>query len=176
MKIRIQSIIIVSVLVFGLLIGTANGQTTKETNSSQPSMRGEMMSGNNMMRGQVSGAPQRSWKSGCRGMMGSGMMSSGMMGSGMMGSGMMGSGMMGSGMMGSGMMSSGMMGRMHPDQQQQFLDETKSLRKEMVGLRFDYKEAMRDQSTTPKDLAKIEKSILELRIRILETAYDSKEQ
>ena len=171
MKIRIQSIIIVSVLVFGLLIGTANGQTTKETNSSQPSMRGEMMSGNNMMRGQVSGAPQRSWKSGCRGMMGSGMMSSGMMGSGMMGSGMMGSGMMGSGMMGSGMM-----GRMHPDQQQQFLDETKSLRKEMVGLRFDYKEAMRDQSTTPKDLAKIEKSILELRIRILETAYDSKEQ
>ena len=166
MKIRIQSIIIVSVLVFGLLIGTANGQTTKETNSSQPSMRGEMMSGNNMMRGQVSGAPQRSWKSGCRGMMGSGMMSSGMMGSGMMGSGMMGSGMMGS----------GMMGRMHPDQQQQFLDETKSLRKEMVGLRFDYKEAMRDQSTTPKDLAKIEKSILELRIRILETAYDSKEQ
>ncbi len=156
MKIRIQSIIIVSVLVFGLLIGTANGQTTKETNSSQPSMRGEMMSGNNMMRGQVSGAPQRSWKSGCRGMMGSGMMSSGMMGSGMMGS--------------------GMMGRMHPDQQQQFLDETKSLRKEMVGLRFDYKEAMRDQSTTPKDLAKIEKSILELRIRILETAYDSKEQ
>ena len=156
MKIRIQRIIIASVLVFGLLIGTANGQTTKQTNSTQPSMGGEMMSGNNMMRGQVSGAPQRSWKSGCRGMMGSGMMSSGMMGSGMMGS--------------------GMMGRMHPDQQQQFLDETKSLRKEMVGLRFDYKEAMRDQSTTPKDLAKIEKSILELRIRILETAYDSKEQ
>ena len=98
------------------------------------------------------------------------------MGSGMMGmnrGGMMNSG--GMGMMGgqwgqdgwdrgcNGMMGGSMMNRMQPEQQQQFLNETKDLRQKMSKLRFDYMETMRDPNATPQGLAKIEKEMLHVR-------------
>jgi hypothetical protein len=107
-------------------------------------------------------------------------MQSGMMGmqSGMMGmqGGMMdmqGQGMMGGnqgnwdGMGCNGMMGGAMMNKMTPGQQQDFMNQTTELRKEMMDLRFAYGEAMRNPATTPKDLANIEKNMLELRIKMM---------
>ncbi len=88
------------------------------------------------------------------------MMNGQMMGPGMMGMGC--NGMMG--MMGGGMM----MQQMTPQQRQQFMDQTTDLRRQMMEKRFSYMEAMRNPATTPKDLAKIEKGMLELRAKIMD--------
>jgi len=90
------------------------------------------------------------------------------MGPGMMGGHGMGPGMMGYGMH-HGMMGSygcgmgpGMMGYFSPEQyenqfkqNQDFLNETKELRKKMHALKFDYAEALRNPETDKKDLERI---------------------
>ncbi len=73
------------------------------------------------------------------------------------------------GMMGCrGMMGGMPMKRMSDEQRQKFLDETAPLRRQMVGKRFDFMEALRNPKTTAEDLAKIEKGMLELRIKMLD--------
>lgn len=87
---------------------------------------------------------------------------------------MMGPGMMGSGMMGSGaqMMQRGycpgaggygMSQGMH---NQDFLDATASLRKEMHDKRFQLMEARRTPQTTQAEIARLQEDIIELRSRI----------
>jgi hypothetical protein len=93
------------------------------------------------------------------------------MGPGMMGGYGMGPGMMGGyghgmhhNMMGGGCygMGPGMMGYYSPEQyekqfknQQEFLNDTKELRKKMHALKFDYAEALRNPETDKKDLERI---------------------
>jgi len=121
------------------------------------------------------------------GMMGSGMQGGGMQGGGMMNRGMMGSGMQGGGMMGgnqgnwngmgcNGMMGGAMMNQMTPEQQQAFMDQTTDQRKKMMDLRFDYQDAMRNPKTTPQELAKIEKQMLELRTQMMGKIENLKSQ
>ena len=99
------------------------------------------------------------------------MMNGQMMGPGMMNGKMMGmhhgKGMMGmgcNGMMGGGMM----MQKMSPEQRQDFMNQTRALRKQMMEKRFAYMEAMRNPATTPQDLAKIEKEMLQLRTQMMD--------
>jgi hypothetical protein len=143
MKKEINKIVIASILVLGLFAGPAFAQTSGTT---QP-------------RQQMGGGMQ------------SGMM--GMQGQGMMGGNQGNWGMMGGnqgdwdGMGCSGMMGGAMMNHMTPGQQQEFMNQTTELRKEMMDLRYAYGEAMRNPATTPKDLANIEKNMLELRIKMM---------
>ena len=101
-------------------------------------------------------------------MMGGGMYGN-MMGNGGMYGNMMGSGMMGNwnGMGCGGMMGGTMMDRMTPDQQQNFMNQTTELRKQMMELRFAYREALRNPDTSSQDLAGIEKQMLELRTKMM---------
>jgi len=98
-------------------------------------------------------------------------MNSNMMGQGMQGNGMMGGGMMGQGnwnnMGCNGMMGGAMMNQMTPNQQQSFMDATAELRQKMIDLRFAYREAMRNPNTDPKDLAEIEKKMLDIRSQMI---------
>ncbi len=95
-----------------------------------------------------------------------------MMGGGMMNGGMMGGGMMSGrstwGMGCNGMMGGAMMSQMSPGQQQEFMNQTVDLRKKMMEKRFAYMEAMRNPETTPQDLAKIEKEMLQLRTEMMD--------
>ena len=99
-------------------------------------------------------------------MMGNG----GMMNGGMMGGGYHGGyrGNMLGGMGCNGMMGGAMMNRMTPALQQQFMNQTTDLRKQMMDLRFAYRDAMRNNSTTPEDLAKIEKKMLDVRAKMMD--------
>jgi hypothetical protein len=145
MKKEVKKIVIASTLILGLFAGPALAQTSGSTQPQQ----------------QMGGSMQN-------GMMGQGMMG-GSMQNGMMGGswGMMG-GNQGnwSGMGCNGMMGGGMMNRMTPSQQQEFMNQTTELRKEMVDLRYAYGEAMR-RSAPPKELAQIEKEMLELRMKMM---------
>ncbi len=99
------------------------------------------------------------------------MMNGQMMGPGMMNGQMMGPGMMNGQMMGPGMMGmgcNGMMWNMTPQQRQEFMNQTRALRKQMMEKRFAYMEAMRNPATTPQDLAKIEKEMLQLRTQMMD--------
>jgi len=164
MKKNIKKTVIASILAIGLAGGTALAQMQTNTGQLNQQMHGNMRTGC-MMNGKMMGP----------GMMGPGMMGGGMMGPGMMGGGMMGmhGNMMGGGQgnwgMGcNGMMGGGMMNRMTPEQQQAFMDQTADLRKQMMEKRFAYMEAMRNPSTTPQDLAKVEKEMLGLRAKMME--------
>ncbi|MFP7755884.1 hypothetical protein ACLG6S_14750 [Thermodesulfobacteriota bacterium B35] len=66
-----------------------------------------------------------------------------------------------------GMMGGFMMSIMSPDQQQQFLDATRDLRRQMLELRFNYLETMRDPKATPADLARIESKMLDVRKQMM---------
>ncbi|MBI4849056.1 MAG: hypothetical protein HY808_10870 [Nitrospirae bacterium] len=67
----------------------------------------------------------------------------------------------------------GAMNGMHkPMNDQQFLNETKELRKELHGKKFEYREALHNPKTTDDTLAVLEKDIRELRGRIAEKAPD----
>ncbi|HFQ88717.1 MAG TPA: hypothetical protein ENK27_01460 [Desulfobulbus sp.] len=66
-----------------------------------------------------------------------------------------------------GMMGGFMMSIMTPDQQQQFLDATRDLRRQMLELRFTYMETMRDPKATPADLARIESKMLDIRKQMM---------
>ncbi len=64
--------------------------------------------------------------------------------------------MMGNGMMGNGMGCNGMMmQQMSPETQQNFMNQTTELRKQMMEKRFAYMEAACNPETTPADLAEI---------------------
>ena len=67
-----------------------------------------------------------------------------------------------------GMMGGMMMNQMSPTQQQEFMSRTADLRKQMMEKRFAYTELMRNPGTTPQDLAKIEKEMLDLRSRMMD--------
>ena len=150
MKKEIKKTVIVSILALGLLTGPALAQNSNTTQPQQQ-MNGNMMGGS-MQQG---------------GMMNRGMMNGGMQG-GMMNRGMMGGNQGNWGGMGcNGMMGGAMMNQMNPGQQQAFMNQTTDMRKEMMDLRFDYMEAMRNQDTNPKDLANIEKKMLELRTKMM---------
>ena len=144
MKNEIKKTVIVSILAFGLLAAPVFGQNS---NTTQPQ---QQMQGN---------------------MMGGGMMGQGMQGGGMMGQGMQGRGMQSQGnwnnMGCNGMMGGSMMNRMTPNQQQSFMNETTELRQKMIDLRFAYREAMRNPNTDPKELAKIEKQMLDIRSQMM---------
>ena len=144
-----KSTVIASILAIGLIAGTGIAQTGTDTTTQQQQ---QMMGG---------------------GMMGGGMRSGGMMGGGIMGGGMMGGGMMsgqgGNWSMGcNGMMGEMLMNQMSPSQQQEFMNQTVNLRKQMMEKRFAYMEAMRNPNTTPQDLAKIEKEMLKLRSKMMD--------
>jgi hypothetical protein len=100
---------------------------------------------------------------------GCGMMGQGMMG---MGPGMMGPGWgMGPGMMG-GMMAPGY-GMMEPEcgaKFQNFLDETRDLRKALHMKHFEYFEASRNPETAGESIAKLREEIRELIGKISEKA------
>ena len=158
MKMGMKTTCIAAMLAIGLIAGTAVAETKTDTTSPpQQQMRGTMMHG---------------------GMLGPCMMHGGMMGGGMMGRCMMHGGMMGRGMMGSdpdnwamgcnGMMGRALVSRMSPGQQQEFMNQTVELRKQMMEKRFAYMEAMRNPDTSPQDLAKIEKGMLELRTKMMD--------
>jgi hypothetical protein len=140
MKNEINKIVIASTMILSLFVGPALAQTSGSTQ------------------------PQQQMGGGMQG----GMM--GMQGQGMMGGnwGMMGGNQGNWGGMGcNGMMGGSMMNQMTPSQQQEFMNQTTELRKEMMDLRYAYGEAMR-KSASPKDLAKIEKQMLELRMKMME--------
>jgi hypothetical protein len=61
-----------------------------------------------------------------------------------------------------------MMNQMSPGQQQDFMNQTTDLRKQMMEKRFAYMEAMRNSDTTPQDLIKIEKEMLDLRSKMMD--------
>ena len=144
MKKEIKKTVIVSILALGLLTGPVLAHNSNTTQPQQQ-MNGNMQGGN--MQG---------------GMMGD------MMGMGMHGKGMMGGKQGNWGGMGcNGMMGGTMMNQMTSGQQQAFMDQTTDMRKEMMDLRFDYMEAMRNPNTNPKNLAKIEKQMLELRTKMM---------
>ncbi len=63
--------------------------------------------------------------------------------------------------------------RMSDEQRQRFLDDTVALRRQMMERRFDYLEALRHPDTSPKDLALIEKDMLNLRLKMLDKLIDS---
>jgi len=147
MKKEIKKTVIVSILALGLLTAPVFAQNSSNTTQPQQQMNGNMQGG---------------------GMMGGGMQGGGMKGMGMHGQGMMGGKQGNWGGMGcSGMMGGAMMNQMTPGQQQAFMSQTTNLRREMMGLRFDYQEAMRNPDTDPKDLAEIEKQMLELRTKMM---------
>ncbi len=155
MKKSMKTQLIASILTVGLIAGTALAQTGTTTSQAQNNTR---------MNGQMTN----------RQMMGPGMMNGRMMNGKMMGPGMMGmhhgKGMMGMGCNGMmGMMGGGMMmQKMSPEQRQQFMDQTTDLRRQMMEKRFSYMEAMRNPATTPQELAKIEKEMLELRSKMMD--------
>jgi len=161
MKTNMKKIRITSIMAIGLIAGTALAQQTQTTtNMPHRQMHGNMKTGC-MMKGGMMGMP---------GNMGPGMMGGGMMGmhGNMMGPGMMGGGPGNWGMGCNGMMGGMIMNRMTPDQQQAFMDQTVDLRKQMMEKRFTYMEAMRNPSTTPQELAAIEKEMLELRTTMMD--------
>jgi hypothetical protein len=104
--------------------------------------------------------------------MGQGMMGGYGMGHGMMGGcGMMGGHGMGQGMMGGYGMGHGMMGGCaHDEEQQNFLDETADLRKELHGKKFDYFEAIRKSDTKPETISRLIVEIRDLQKKIYEKA------
>lgn len=145
MKMGLKTTVIASMLAVGLIAGNGIAQTeTDTTTPQQQQMRGYMMGG---------------------AMMGPGMMYGGMMGRGMMG-GQGGQGTWGMGC--NGMMGGMMMNQMSLGQQQDFMNQTTELRKQMMEKRFAYMEAMRNSDTTPQDLAKIEKEMLDLRSKMMD--------
>ncbi len=145
MQMEMKSKVIMSMLALGLIAGTnAAIAETITPDTGQQHMHG------NMMR--------------------SGMMDDSMIDkNGMMrgkGPGMMGN--QGNWSMGcDGMMGEMMMNRMSHGQQQEFLDQTTDLRRQMMKKRFKYMEAMRNSDGSPQDLAKIEKEMLELRSKMM---------
>ena len=151
MKKEMKRNVIASIMVLGLLAAPVFAQNSNSAQSQQQMQQGMMGSG---MQG------------------GGGMMNRGMMGSGMMG------GNQGNwnGMGCNGMMGGAMMNQMTPGQQQAFLDQTTDQRKKMMELRFDYQDAMRNPKTTPQELAKIEKQMLELRTQMMGKIENLKSQ
>ncbi len=99
----------------------------------------------------------------------------GMMSGGMM-PGMMGGGMMSGGMMGGGMGQMGMMGPMgmdqnvSPEKMRSFFEETRTMRKELHDLRFQYGEKMRNPDTTIGELQDMRERMHELHAKIMKKA------
>lgn len=94
----------------------------------------------------------------------------GMMGTGMMGGG---NGMMGKGFRGGannwdcpGRTSAAGSDWWGSDQQQTFLDETATLRKQLNDKRFEFMEAKRNPETTAEQLGTLEKELIDLRTQI----------
>ncbi len=56
------------------------------------------------------------------------------------------------------------------ESQQQFLNDTKQLRKQMNDKRFEYMEAKRNTNTTNQQLAEIEKEMVDLRTQLQDKA------
>ncbi len=59
-------------------------------------------------------------------------------------------------------------GFMIPQEVQKFLDETRELRREIHNKKFDYFEASRNAEANPEELARIEKELIDLRMRMFE--------
>lgn len=150
MKMGMKTVVIASLMAVALTAGNGMAQTKT---TPQQQMQGNMMNGGMMGNGA---------------MMNGGMMNGGMMHGGMMGGGMMGGGMMGGGMGCNGMMGGMMMNQMTPQQQQDFMNSTSDLRRQMMEKRFAYMEAARNGKTTPQDLAKIEAEMLTIRSQMME--------
>lgn len=85
---------------------------------------------------------------------------------------MMNPGYVGGHMMGQGHGSGYMMGRGGPGYgaDQNFLEETADLRKELHNKRFEYFEASRHPEVTKETLAKLEKEIYDIQVKIREKA------
>ena len=144
MKTNMKKTMLMVMLATAVTVGTIHAQ-----NSSTPSSQ----YGSHHMQGTMANG----------GMMGQGMMNGGMMGRNMMG------GQNSWGMGCNGMMGGAMMSQMSADQQQEFLSKTRDLRKQMMEKRFAYMEAMRNPDTTPRDLAGMEKEMLDLRAKMMDT-------
>lgn len=157
MKKELIRTITVSILAIGFFAGIAFAHTSGATLTQQRTYGNSMMGGNGgMYQGSMYG----------RGIQQRRMINNG---GGIMG-GMMGGyhGNWWRNMGCNGMMGGIMMNRMTPEQQQNFMNQTTELRKKMMDLRFDYRNAMLNPNTTPEDLAKIEKQMLELRTKMMD--------
>ncbi len=171
MKKEIIKTMTVSIMTIGFLAGIASAHTSGATLTRQKTHGYNVMSHEGMYQGnmQQERMNQENMRKGGMKNDGGGIMGGG---GGMMG-GMIGGyqggyrgnwwGNMGRG----GMMGGAMMNRMTPDQQKNFMNQTTKLRKQMMELRFAYRDAMRKPHTTPGDLAKIEKKMIELRTKML---------
>ncbi len=141
MKKTLRTTAIVAAMFLGIGTVALNAYSATDTSSSADTMMDEYEMGPGMM--------------GYGSMMGHG----GMMGYGhMMGRG----GMMG---YGGGM---GMLYKLTPEQREQFFNATKDLRKKMYDLRFEYMELMHNPQSTPQDIAKLEKEMLEIKMKMLD--------
>ncbi len=171
MKKEIIKTMAASIITIGFLAGIAFAHTSGATLTQQKMHGYNVMSHKGMYQGNMQQKEMYRKNMGQGGMKNDG---GGIMGGG---GGMMG-GMVGGyqggyrgnwwGNMGrGGMMGGAMMNRMTPDQQKNFMNQTTELRKQMMELRFAYRDAMRKHNTTPGDLAKIEKKMIELRTKML---------
>jgi len=138
-----------SMLALVLMAGTGVVQAASNTTNGGQQMHGNMMGGSMMGGGMMHGDMMEK----------NGMMKG--MGPGMMGN--QGNWSMGC----NGMMGGMMMNQMSHGQQQEFLNQTTDLRRQMMEKRFKYMEAMRNSDVTPQDLAEIEKEMLDLRNKMM---------
>ncbi len=167
MKKELIRTIAASIMAMGFFAGIAFAQAGNTAPAQQRTYNRNMMGNGGMYQG---------------GMMNGRRMNGGMMGGGyqngyrgnMRSGGMMGGyhngyrGGMWNGMGCNGMMGGAMMNRMTPATQQKFMDQTTNLRKQMMDLRFAYRNAMYNNNTTPEDLAKIEKQMLDVRTKMMD--------
>ena len=172
MKKEIIKTITASIMTIGFLAGIALAHTSGATLTKQKTHSYNVMGHGGMYQGNMNpggGMYQENMQQGGMKNDGGGIMGGG---GGVMG-GMIGGyqrGYRGNwwGNMGcSGMMGGTMMNRMTPDRQKKFMNHTTKLRKQMIELRFAYRDAMRNPDTTPGDLAKIEKKMIKLRMKML---------
>ena len=69
-------------------------------------------------------------------------------------------------------MMGGMMGYGSEEDQQKFLDDTTDLRREMHNKKFEYNEALRKPDTKPATLLKLQKEMLEIKVKMYEKAIE----
>ena len=149
MQRRIKILILVAVLGFGLSAGNVPAQQSANSTASSGAALEQKAQTKPMMK-----SVKKKAKKGCRCMMKGMEKMPGPMGC-------------------KGMMGRALMQRMSDEQRAKFLNDTVDLRRQMVVKRFDYREALRNPETTPEDLAKIEKDMLELRIKMLDRLITS---
>jgi hypothetical protein len=165
----LQATTFAAILAFGMIAGTTIAQTDgAESAGDQATMDSGMMKEKHHGKGM-----------GCRGMMDGDMKGHGKKGM-HHGMKMDGKGMGCMGMKGmkhckdKGCMQ--MMDKLSAEDRQDFMNQTRELRKEMMGKRFDYKEIMRNPASTTQEKEALEKEIETLHDKMMEKMKTFKKQ